>query len=260
MFKKIFLLIVALISTVIAFTQCKGVRREFLPMGDGVVMVSGDPASIWYKRINAGDTIVLNQKYKFATYFIDKLNGSPSCPIVIINEGGQVQLSGGFNITNCSYLKVTGTGSTDDYGFKVHNPASNDNAGVALAIQGRSQYIEGERIDVYRKTYGMWIKQDPTCDLSLNFPSFVMHHFNIHDIRFKNIGQDCIYAGNTDPLGLRETWCNGVSNALFTYARLADIHLHHLTIDSCNRTGLQLSGCRDGFNEVDQQYNYKMWL
>jgi hypothetical protein len=228
---------------------CAGVRRNVVPWPDGGIYYVGKPGP-FFVTINPGDTLVLKASYNTWNYFVlEDIHGTPSCPIVIINEGGQVSMTQGINMKNCSNIKITGSGSSHFYGFHVYNPAANDNAGVAICIQGRSRNIETERVSVRKKTYGAWIKQDPGCIDSLNYPNWKMDNITIHDSKFVNIGQDCIYAGNTDPVGFRTVMCNGVPRNPVPI-RLSNIHLYNLIIDSCMRTGIQLSGCDSGYNSI----------
>lgn len=235
-------------------TSCSGTRRVITPWGDGGIYFSGKPGGFNYQGFQPGDTLVLRAQLNTWSYFsLEDVHGTVSCPIVIINEGGQVHLTKGIDLRNCSNIKLTGSGSADQYGIKVHNPDDWDNNGVAIGIQGRSRNIEVERIFVHKKTYGAWIKQDPQCADSLNYPSFRMDNIKMHDCRFLNIGQDCIYAGNTDPTGNRPVWCNGVETHPVPM-RLSNIQIYNNYVDSCNRTGIQLSGCDEGYNAIYNNY------
>jgi hypothetical protein len=188
-----------------AFSQtlsstCNGKRIIVTPWADGGKYYSGKPGSSDYIDIKPGDTLVLRSSYNTWSYFsLEDVHGTASCPIVVINEGGQVSMTKGIDFRHCSDIKLTGTGSADYYGFQVYNPSDIDNAGVAIGIQGRSKNIEVERIFVHKKTYGAWIKQEPGCIDSLNYPNWRMTNIKFHDSKFLNIGQDCIYAGSTDP-------------------------------------------------------------
>jgi len=229
---------------------CNGTRKNIQPWPDGGIYFSGKPTGFNYLPHQPGDTLVLRASLNKWNYFsLDDVHGSEACPIVIINEGGVVELVRGITLTHCSNIKLTGSGSSDFYGIKVHNPADDDQNGVAVAIMGRSRSIEVERIDVHKKTYGAWIKQDPGCVDSINYPSWHMDNIKFHDSRFKNIGQDCIYAGNTDPIGSRPVYCNGVETHPIPM-RLSNISIYNLIIDSCNRTGIQLGGADSGYNAI----------
>jgi dienelactone hydrolase len=234
----------------IAAAACNGVKRYMVPGGDGGKYMNGNPAvTTWYAPINPGDTLVLNARDSWSYFSIAEYSGTAACPIVIQNEGGQVWLTQGIATTSCKYVKITGSGDPNTYyGFRVYNPGQDIN-GVAVCITGKSRVMEVERVDVYKKTYGVWAKQDPMCDESFNYPNYIMDSIEIHHCKFKNIGQDCIYAGNTDPLGTREYWCDGQYKH-FIPMRLSNINIHHLIIDSCNRTGIQLGGANSGYNQI----------
>jgi hypothetical protein len=104
-----------------------------------------------------------------------------------------------------------------------------------------------------RKGYGVQAKQDPTCDSMYNFPNWVMNDIHIHHSYFKNILQDVLYLGNTDPLGTRKTPCtNGVT--YYKPIRLSNFNIHHNRILLANRTGIQLGGAETGRNEIHHNY------
>jgi methionine-rich copper-binding protein CopC len=226
-----------------------GFKRYIVPMGDNGKTISGNPSSMWYYQVNPGDTLVLSSQYNWNYFRMEEYSGTAACPIVVINEGGQVWFTGGINAESCKYVKFTGSGHPNTYyGFRMYNPGA-EGAGVAVSIEGKAKNIEIDRIDVYRKAYGVWAKQDPKCDVSFNYPNYVMDSIEIHHSRFKNIYQDCIYAGNTDPAGERTYVCNGITMQ-FIPMRLGNVSIHHLLIDSCNRTGIQLSGSDHGINKI----------
>jgi len=243
---------------------CNGVRRYMIPGGDHGKQISGDPASWWYQPVNAGDTIVLQSQHSWTYLRMENYSGTSACPIVVINQGGQVWMRDGIDATNCSHLKITGSGSANNYyGFKVYNPVF-DGYSVAIGFSGRAKNFEVERVDVLHKGYGVWAKQDPQCDPAYNYPNYVMDSVEIHHCRFRRIWQDCIYAGNTDPLGERIVMCNGVETHPIPM-RMSNVNIHHLIIDSCGRTGIQLSGADAGINSIHHNivtncgYEYNQW-
>ena len=247
-----------------ALSICSGTKKYMIPGGDNGKYINGDTASWWHMQVNPGDTLILKAQISWSYFRMENYNGTANCPIVVINEGGQVWMTSGLDATNCHHVKMTGSGSPNTYyGFKVYNPG-NDGYGVAIGIGGKSKHIEVERVDVVNKGYGVWAKQDPLCDVSFNYPNYVMDDIEIHHCRFKRIFQDCIYAGNTDPLGERITYCNGVETHPVPM-RLSNINIHHLIIDSCGRTGIQLSGADAGLNQIHDNvitncgYEYNQW-
>ena len=193
---------------------------------------------------SAGDTLVLKGSWSYCS--LENFYGTASSPLVIINEASQVQMTSGFALINCRYIKLTGTGTKDSYGFRI---ATTDNSGVGITISGRSSNIEVANVDIAHKTYGYWVKQEASCTDSLQYPNWTIHDINIHDGRIKNVNQEGMYLGSTDPNGTRGVSCNGT----MIYPkplRLGNITVHHMTIDSTYRSGIQLSGADMGTNEI----------
>ncbi len=149
-----------------------------------------------------GDTLVI--RAGFYTYFhMDNFRGSPSCPLVIINEGGQVRfegIRGGFHITNSTYLKITGTGSEDQYGFFVEgDPVFRPTDGMGMLVHLRSKNIELNNIEVHNMGFGFVCRTDNYCADSLTYPHWVLDSISIHDCRIVGIWYEGMYLGNTSP-------------------------------------------------------------
>src|SRR5258707_12288044 len=59
--------------------------------------------------VHPGDTIIVGSKYRWAYLSGDGIHGTQSCPIVVMNDGGQVEMTPGISFSNSTYLTVTGT-------------------------------------------------------------------------------------------------------------------------------------------------------
>lgn len=223
--------------------KCYGKRIYVTKAADGGVYINGNSFSY-----AAGDTIVLKTSQNPFSYFaLDLFNkGTDSCPVVITNEDGKVELTTGFSFTGCRHLKITGTGSADKYGFKI----SQDGMGVGISVQGRSSNIEVEHLEIYNKHYGIWVKHEADCADSLQFPNWVMHDIDIHDNYIHYMLQEGMYLGSTDPNGLRTITCNGKTISPKPL-RLGNIHVHNNIIDSTWRGGIQLCDADSGNNEIN---------
>jgi hypothetical protein len=192
----------------LVFSLSASATKIFLNGGGdgGVIIQCWNPEAGFYLAVSPGDTLVVNQSVS-AYCSITGLYGTSLLPVVIINtSAGQVVMQNGFDLRNCKYFKLTGTGA----------------AGVQ---------------------YGY----------SLNYPTFHMNNVTLQDCRFKNIGQDCIYAGNTDPTGNRDYDCDGnpaTPPQHFVPMRLSNVKLLRLNIDSVVRSAIQLSGADSGVNEI----------
>jgi hypothetical protein len=74
-----------------------------------------------YNQIQPGNTLCIPAGTR-GSLSIRNLNGTQEQPITIINSGGQVVINTtgyGFYIENSHHFRITGTGSSDEYGFLV---------------------------------------------------------------------------------------------------------------------------------------------
>src|SRR5688572_9468205 len=147
---------------------------------------------------------------------------------------------------NCQYLKFTGSGSADQYGFYM---TSATGAGTAYSVHGRSSNIEIERSEIYNKTYMAWVKHEADCQDSLSYPNWWLDNISFHDNKGTNISQDALYFGSTSPNGQRAINCNGVTKSPIPM-RLSNIKIYNNIIDNVGRTAIQLSGGDRGDNEI----------
>lgn len=219
----------------------KGIRRYLTPASwGGVYLIAKD-----YK-CNPGDTIVIKGIWAGGVD-MENYHGTVSCPIVIINEG-DVKVPAGFKMSNCTYIKLTGSGTSSKYGFTIEDVKNGGGEGVN--ITGRSANIDIERLYIHKKAYGVSCRQEAACPDSLQYPNWWIDNISLHDCSFFNIGQDCLYFGSTNPTGgQRYVPCNGI-NITPVPLRLSNIKIYNNIIDSCNRTGIQLSGADRGDNAI----------
>ena len=222
-------------------TVCKGKKIYLKKGGDNGIFFDG--------RLNAylpGDTLVLKGSPWSYISFND-VYGTASCPVTIINEGGQVLATNGFALQNCRYIKLTGTGSADKYGFHIEDPNGD---GVAIDIFGRSSNIEVSNVDIYHKLYGFWVKHEQDCVDSLQGQNWTIDNIKIHDNRIRRMNQEGMYIGSTDPNGTsRGVTCNGVTihpKPMF----VSNVKVYNNIVDSTNRSGIQMSTAQTGNNEI----------
>ena len=75
-----------------------------------------------YNALTPGDTLFITPGLRTQLQ-IRSIVGSSAHPIVIINGGGVVNISPGgsygIKLAGCRYVKLTGTGTADKYGFSV---------------------------------------------------------------------------------------------------------------------------------------------
>ena len=132
-----------------------------------------------------GDTFVLRAAHNPYAYLeMISVNGTASAPIVIMNEGGQVNV-GFIRLRHCKYIKVEGNGSPSNfYGFYLNN---NSPSIPGVSISGRTSNVEVHHVDINGLGYGAWIKEEAACEDSLQAPNWVIDNISMHDMRMTNI-------------------------------------------------------------------------
>ncbi|MGZ8543805.1 MAG: PKD domain-containing protein [Flavisolibacter sp.] len=192
-----------------------------------------------------GDTLVLKASGNPYSYFsLQGIQGTLLKPIVIINEGGQVQLSSGFGFKDCAFIKLTGSGSGDRYGFKIESP---NVSGVGIDISNKSKNVDVSRVEITRKEYGFWIKNESSCDATVN--NWVLDNISVSECYIHHTGSQAFYMGSTSPSGTRSIICNGAT-VYPKPSRLGNIRIFNNIIDFTGRSGIQLSAASGGNNEI----------
>ena len=178
----------ALLTAVIIFSGSAFAKKIYpVKGGDNSIYIVGP-----IYNYAPGDTFVLRASDGPVSFMeMISVNGTASAPIVIINEGGQVNI-GQFRLRHCKYLKVKGVGSpSHNYGFYMTSPNIYQ---PAVSITGRTSNIESDHIDINTMGYGFWIKEEAACEDSLQAPNWVIDNISVHDTRMTNITQEGIYA------------------------------------------------------------------
>ncbi|MGZ8560371.1 MAG: PKD domain-containing protein, partial [Flavisolibacter sp.] len=226
-------------------TGCAGQRRVLAPFNGGISLVGG---SFDY---NPGDTIILSTQYNNWSYLsLTNIHGTPSCPIIVMNSGGQIRMRDGISLQNCSYIKILGTGSNDFYGFHIE---STNQEGTAVSISGKSRVIEISNVSIRNKAYGSWCKNEASCDPTIN--DWTLDSISVHDWKIRNTASQGFYWGSTSPSGLRPVICNGVT-IYPKPSRLDNLKIYNMDIDSTGRAGIQVSAGQDRNNPgVSEIYN-----
>ncbi|MBV9961378.1 MAG: right-handed parallel beta-helix repeat-containing protein [Parafilimonas sp.] len=192
-----------------------------------------------------GDTFVLKSNINYTYFSMSNVHD-----VTFINEGGVVHLQNGFNFNSCSNITITGTGSSDFYGFEVSGHTSGD---VGIDINGKSTHITCNNIYIHDKTYGFWVKQEveATCDQSLYYPNWYMDSVSIYNCMIKRMNQEGMYLGSTGENADRPNACGQYPYPM----RISNISIHDNIVDSTGRGGIMLSGADKGKNEI---YNNKV--
>lgn len=223
-----------------AWAQVSKGKRIILSKGsdNGVLMAAANTS------VNPGDTLVLSaQNNPYSYVFLGGLKGTKQKPIVIINQGGQVQLAAGFDVQSCQYIKISGSGSKDKFGFAIRK-----SGGTAFTIHDLTAHLEVERFYVNEAAFGCWIKNEASCDTAIN--NWVLNDIAVHDFEMHNIGIEGFYMGSTDPNAInRPVTCNGQVQK-YRPSRLGNIKIYNGLIDGTGRPGIQLSNASVGMSEI----------
>jgi hypothetical protein len=236
--KYIFFLVAIFFSTHLVNAQNSKGRRIYLTKGgdNGVFFTNG-------RACQPGDTLVLRSSLNPWSYvYMEGITGSASKPIVIINEGS-VQLAAGFDIAHCQFIKLTGSGTKDKYGFTIQH-----SGGIAVSIHGRSANIEAERLYVSDCAFGVWIKNEANCDTTVN--NWVLNNISVHDFQLKDIKIEGFYMGSTDPNNAsRPISCSG-EQKFYHPSKLGNIKVYNGIIDGTGRPAIMLCNAQYGMSEI----------
>ena len=229
--------------------SCKGGRYILAPDPvDSSVYITANNSS--YKP---GDTLILNKAY--SSVDIQGLQGSASCPIVIMNQGVQALVTKRINLDGCTYVKLTGSGSSNQYGILIQqDPQLRQQSFTAIQVNDKSKNIEIERVSMHNVDIGIVAETNEDCDVSLDYPNWVLDSLNIHDNKIVGTWNEGMYIGNTSPdnasYDLRPVVCNGVT---YYYAPMKNgyAHIYNNIVDSTGRGGIQLSNAASGISEIN---------
>jgi lysophospholipase L1-like esterase len=228
------------------------------------ILISPDPSdsSVYLTPTTApstnnfypGDTLVFQGAY--TSIDVKGLHGTPSCPIVLINQGGQVKITQRMNLDGCTYVKVTGSGTSSQYGFFIEqHPYLRQQYYHAVSIEDRSKCIELERISMHNVDIGIVAETNGQCEDSLNYPNWVMDSIIIHDNRIVGTWNEGMYLGNTSPDNAVDSYdprpvdCNGVIIYPMPM-RNGYTKVYNNYVDSTGRGGIQLASASTGISEI----------
>lgn len=231
---------------------CNGTRHILTPdpVDSSVYFTHGTTPST--TTIAPGDTLVLNSAY--SSVDLQGLQGTASCPIVIVNQDVQTLLTRRLTLDGCQYVKVTGSGTSAPYGiFIQQDPVLRQQSYHGIEIKNRSKSIEVERVSMHNVDIGIVCESNEDCDTSLDYPNWVLDSMSFHDNRIVGTWNEGMYIGNTSPdnasYDLRPVVCNGVT---YYYAPMKNGYtkIYNNYVDSTGRGGIQLANAAYGISEI----------
>ncbi|MCK8493580.1 right-handed parallel beta-helix repeat-containing protein [Spirosoma sp. RP8] len=171
-------------------------------------------------KLQPGQTLCIQAGHYDAIRLVGFV-GSATNPIRIVNCGGQVGLGSetsnapGLEMQDCKYVLLSGSGdSSIPYGIKIDK----SKAGVsAVSVGGLSSNYEVERIEVAKAGYaGFFMKTDPGCDTTANYPNFTINDVKIHDNYIHHISGPGMFLGSGYTMAAGRTiTCNGVNKTVY---------------------------------------------
>jgi len=197
-------------------------------------------------NILPGDTIAIAPGSYPNGIIIGGFAGSATNPVKIINGGGLVQTRS-LGIAHAKHFKVSGTGSTDAYGFKI----GGHYLSTGLSIGRETSDYEVERVEVENSSVGLFCKIQPvlgeplTQHLGWTIANVFLHDNYIHDT-----DKEGLYIGHTFP--------NGDENSDdLVPVRMQNVKIYNNIVTSTGWDAMQLSNAREGgeiFNNVVTNY------
>jgi hypothetical protein len=186
----------------------------------------------------AGDTFCLVPGTRGPLYIGD-IRGDSSNPIVFINDNGVVNIESeigyGISISNCQYIKILGSGGSEEYGIKISSVTN----GSGIKAGMKTSDIEISNLEISNTKYiGITAKTDPDCSFSSVMDSFTMYNTHIHHNYIHHVGTEAIYIGNSFFTGFYVSGCD----TTVTPHILDGVDIHHNIIEYCGWDGIQL-GC-----------------
>jgi hypothetical protein len=236
--KRFSFLLLCFSMCITALTQKNTGRRIYLPKGvdQGCMFMSN-------ASYQPGDTLVISAASNPWDYvYFGGIKGTAPKPVIVINEG-VVEFKKGISIENSQYIRVTGSGSKEKFGFRIMNSPQ-----VAVVISGKSAHIEVERFYAEKCMFGCWIKNEADCDTSIN--NWVLNDMRIHDFEMHNMAIEGFYMGSTDPNNFtRPKDCNGVQQH-YRPSKLGNIKIYNGYINGTGRPAIMLSNAQVGMSEI----------
>jgi hypothetical protein len=191
-----------------------------------------------YNTLHGGDTLLLTSG-TWGYIYLKNFRGTAIAPIVVTNYGGVVTcgraFTYGIKIGGCRYIKFTGTGSADFYGFHVTHPA-----GAGLSVGDTSSDIEtcNVRMDSCG-LMGFVAKTDPACGGYAYRKNFTQYNTVIHDCMINVTVNEGMYIGNTHYTGWDQI-CSG-NDSLLMPSLLDGVKVYNNIVDHAGWDGIQVS-------------------
>lgn len=203
-----------------------------------------------YSMVRPGDTVIIDGPTR-GQLRLENFTGTAAQPITFINNAsGVVTLDAGISgeaglkIFGCHYIRVTGSGSVAQYGFKCINATLdgiNTTSQVgSLGITDATDHIEIDHVEITQCLGGIQSGRNNPAEIAHAAWSGTGYHF--HDLWI----HDLTYPG--------ESMYIGASTTIGTYP-IHNVEIDHCLIERANYDGIQLrqtqTSCLVHHNYID---------
>lgn len=206
--------------------------------------------------VKPGDVVCIKAgNYPYLNLF--NFQGSSSNPITIKNCGGQVRIGNsstayGIVMNNNKHIRLTGTGSSDKYGFRVDGGSKYLASGFAIAT--KSSDFEIDHLEITKVEAGVIAKTNPSCDASTWKGNYTMRNVKFHDFYIHDIKGEGFYIGHTSlKVAVK---CNGSTKQVEPHL-IENLRVYNNRVENAGWDGIQVAqaskNCEIYNNRV---YNY----
>ncbi|WP_246223649.1 right-handed parallel beta-helix repeat-containing protein, partial [Fulvivirga kasyanovii] len=194
-------------------------------------------------NLPAGSTIGIKTGGREPIIFRN-FHGTADKPFIFINCDGPVKISGdlpGIKLHNSSHIRLTGTGSADDYGIVV---AGTRPFGVVAEL-GTTDF-EIDHLEIKgTKSAGIAARTRPVCDGSTNRGTFVQRNTIIHHNYIHDVADEALYIGGSHWHTSFPTISECSGKVLYE-PELEGVRIYNNRVENTGRDGIQVgSATRD---------------
>jgi hypothetical protein len=204
------------------------------------------------RGIKPGDTIFIAAGNR-EELILENITGTDKKPVVIVNRGGKVIINSkedyGILVNNSVHFKITGTGSSDVYGFEIASTANH-----GLVVTEFSSFCEADHLEIHHVGYaGIVAKTDPNCSRK-DLRHFIMQNLSFHDNFIHDTNAEGFYVGYSW-YPARDFKC-GQDSLLYSH-EIHGIRIYNNNIRNSGQEAIQVgTGTKDVMIYSNKVFNY----
>jgi hypothetical protein len=178
-----------------------------------------------------GDTVYLKKgQYDWISW--GNISGDSAHSIILM--GDSAVMSSGFEFNDCRYWHIAG-------GITITSPKPVP-YNVAFKIRGKSGGFEIENVDFENVYSAIWFKLECNEYKDTSYWSWIMDGLYVHDCNVRHCHFEGFYIGSTDQSCKRPAVASDGKTYYPCPPKVRNIRLKNIYMDSCWRTGIQVSG------------------